>query len=422
MGDGEAMAAMPEPIKKRMEHSSGEEQIKLEFESRSSAIQQEYADLMEDARQHSQDWKLAGKSADRRDLNAELKKLKKVIAGSGRKVGADDPQHSSIDPVRRRLEQGRLLLRSAIMGVEDALRTEKQWTQVSIEGDETFPRAYMVAKYYLDASRMEFQEESLRAYMQEVQRAGTLEIDEIWLMSPMLQLNLLQRIRETVEKSNEKPVDDASAQLEKLSATLVRVQKASWKNIFQALSVTEAILREDPAGAYERMDFRSCDSYRAAVQELSRFCHRSEDEIARIAVKMARAGLSRFPAGSRRSLRHGHVGYYLVDKGRVYLEKEIEYRPQGMAFVRAVLLEAPALFYFLGVEFCIFAILLFILSGIRVGIPFISATCSSADGLFARNTERVPDHCGGADAADFQESGGRPGAQSGNSLLGKCGC
>ena len=56
------------------------------------------------------------------------------------------------------------------------------------------------------------------------------------------------------------------------------------------------------------------------------------------------------------------------------LEREIDYRPQGMAFVRAVLKEAPELFYFLGVEFCLFAIMMFILSGIPVGVPFIAAT------------------------------------------------
>ena len=227
---------------------------------------------------------------------------------------------------------------------------------------------------YLDAVQMDFQENSCLAYLQTVEKTGIFEMGEIWLLSSMLQLHILAEVSRIVQKPNAELPADSGERIEKLAATLVRVQKASWKATFQSLSVTEAILCEDPVGAYAKMDFRNCGSYRDAVEELSKYSGKTEDEVARIAVNMARAGLARFPAGSRLAQRHGHVGYYLVDKGRVYLEKEIGYRPQGMAFVRAVLLEAPALFYFLGVEFCIFAILLFILSGISVGVPFVAAT------------------------------------------------
>ena len=54
-------------------------------------------------------------------------------------------------------------------------------------------------------------------------------------------------------------------------------------------------------------------------------------------------------------------------------QRQIEYAPRGRALLRGILLEAPELFYFLGVEFAIFGIMLFLLSGIKVGVPFVAA-------------------------------------------------
>jgi len=368
------MAASPKLTKNLMDRSPSNEQIGMEFKTGQMHADDSDRALLEHARKTSEAWKLTGKSADKSRLREELKRIRSVLANTGTRDAGDPLKREMLEILGRQLRQGRLLLQSALMSVEDSLHTTEKWPQIDVEGGETLPRSYVAVKSYLQAVNMEFDEASLRSYLQIVQRSGIFEQKEIWLLSPMLQLNLLREVSEAVQKAKTVSPGDASRQVESLFAALVRAQKASWKDTFQLLSVTEAVLREDPAEVYGQMDFRSCDSYREAVQELSRFSNKPEEEIAEIAVKMARAGLSRFPAGSRRAQRHGHVGYYLVDKGRVYLEKEIEYQPQGMAYVRAVLLEAPALFYFLGVEFCIFAILLFILSGIQVGVPFVAAT------------------------------------------------
>jgi len=368
------MAATPKPINNRMDHPLANQQISLESTDDQKAKTESALDLTEDARRRSEAWKLAEKSADKGKLRNEIKNIKKILACAGNKAGSGDEQRTLSDSARGQLEQGRLLVQGAILNVEDALRTKDRWPQVLVDGDETAPRAYLAAKCYLDATRTEFQEGSLHDYVQVAQQAGHFEMRELWLLGPMLQMNLLRELSETVERKSDEPQSQLSGRIDKLLAALHRVQRAAWKDIFRSLSLTEAVLCKDPADVYGKMDFRSCDGYREAVQELSRFSNKSEDEIAEIAVKMAQAELSRFPVGSRRAQRHGHVGYYLIEKGRVYLEKEIEYRPQGMAFVRAVLLEAPALFYFLGIEFCIFAILLFILSGIKVGVPFVAAT------------------------------------------------
>jgi cyclic beta-1,2-glucan synthetase len=267
-----------------------------------------------------------------------------------------------------------MLLQSSASDVQNTLRALAPIAQVSLGEEQQAPRPYAAAKSYLSITQLNFEENSFVRFMRAVQEVGHFEVGELWSLSPMLQLSLLLQISECVRESNDENGTASVVQLGKLFTALDRVRRASWKKVFLQVSWTETILRGDPVDYYRRMDFQSCDHYREAVQQLSLFSDKSEEEVAQRAVNMALAGMSRFPAGTRQSQRYGHVGYYLVDKGRAYLEKEIRYQPQGLAFIRAVLLEAPALFYFLGVEFCIFAILLFILSGIPVGFPFFAAT------------------------------------------------
>ncbi len=282
--------------------------------------------LLKNARRRSQAWVLAEKSTDKHILWAELKKIRAGFAAARKRNSSKAGEQALPDFVRRTLEQGRVLFQSALLGIEDAIRPEERLQQITIEDGELSPRVYVATKNYLDAVEMDFQEESCRAYLQEVEKAGIFEMGEIWLLSPMLQLHLLSEVSLLVQKPNEELPSDSGQRIEGLFGALIRVQKASWKDTFQSLSVTEAILCEDPVGAYAKMDFRNCGSYRDAVEELSRYSSKTEDEIAQVAISMAQAGLARFPAGSRLAQRHGHVGYYLVDKGRVYLEKEIGYR------------------------------------------------------------------------------------------------
>jgi cyclic beta-1,2-glucan synthetase len=351
-----------------------DEKVQSEFGNVVAASEEEHIGLLDHARNQARAWVVDGRSAGNRSLKAELRKiaglLRQIKKDTARGGGATAMQES----VQLLLASGRLLLQSACLDAEDALEGEGALPQVSWTAGGSRARCYAAAKSYLDAVEDDFEEDTFRAYLQAVQESGAFEMAELWQLSPILQLNLLIQLGEEVEHAREGKRADVEERVGKILAALDHIRKASWKKTFQILSLTDAILCGDPAGAYPNMDFRSCNSYRAAVEQLARFANKPEEEVARTAVSMATAARQKFPLLSRQGQRHSHVGYYLVDKGRVLLEREIAYRPQGMAFVRAVLLEAPELFYFLGVEFCLFAIMMFILSGIPVGVPFIAAT------------------------------------------------
>ena len=93
-----------------------------------------------------------------------------------------------------------------------------------------------------------------------------------------------------------------------------------WREFFEGISVVERELRGDPAGLYGRMDFATRDRYRHVVEAIAKGSALGEREVAHMAVALASAA----GGGGERTGeddRSGHVGFYLVDKGRAHLER-----------------------------------------------------------------------------------------------------
>jgi cyclic beta-1,2-glucan synthetase len=130
-----------------------------------------------------------------------------------------------------------------------------------------------------------------------------------------------------------------------------------WNEFFERHNQVEAILREDPAGVYAQQDFATRDRYRRIVEELARGADVDEGVVVRRVVDMARAG-------SGDPIR-GHVGYYLVGRGRDALKAEL--RPSLPWHLEAVdaALAHPAWTYF-GAMLVLFAVTLVVLVGAGV--------------------------------------------------------
>jgi cyclic beta-1,2-glucan synthetase len=275
--------------------------------------------------------------------------------------------------LRKELISSRILLYSALVGAEDALRGSQYIPQIQ-ESGALVPRAYLIVQSYLSATSWEFDKESFLKYAEALQSRQPLEISEIWLLSPMLQLCLLLQIASEIQEIPPEPDQEKRLRVAAYCATLTQIRQADWQTVFSSLSVTESILLADPADAYPAMEFQSRDSYRQAVQELARYSRRSEEEIARLAVDLAREAANAVNPGARDSIRFTHVGYYLVSSGRRLVEKRIRYRPTGAALLRRFLVEVPELYYFLGVEFALFGLMVFFLSAIPGGVPLVAAS------------------------------------------------
>jgi len=89
-----------------------------------------------------------------------------------------------------------------------------------------------------------------------------------------------------------------------------------WRDFVEELSVVEHTLRRDPSRTYPHMDFATRDRYRHVVEALGRASKRTEREVAEAALALAQGGHD----------RAGHIGYYLVDRGRRQLERAVHMR------------------------------------------------------------------------------------------------
>lgn len=104
------------------------------------------------------------------------------------------------------------------------------------------------------------------------------------------------------------------------SVTSIRhIDATDWRSFFEATSVVERALREDPAGVYPIMDFLSRDRYRRTVERLARRWSLVEADVAKAAVDAASAALL---TGAADVVR-GHVGWHLISDGRPALEARL---------------------------------------------------------------------------------------------------
>ena len=87
----------------------------------------------------------------------------------------------------------------------------------------------------------------------------------------------------------------------------------NWRDFVEEQSAVEQIYRINAGGVYGRMDFATRDRYRHVAERIAKISPLSEDEIARLAVRLA--------AQHGRGTRSGHIGYYLIDKGLPDLER-----------------------------------------------------------------------------------------------------
>lgn len=94
--------------------------------------------------------------------------------------------------------------------------------------------------------------------------------------------------------------------------------EVDWRDFVETMSIMEKILRLDPNATYPMMDFGTRDRYRHVIEYLARDSSKSEAEVAEIAIQLA---INSINSGNA---RYCHVGFYLIDKGLMQLEKMLE--------------------------------------------------------------------------------------------------
>ena len=119
------------------------------------------------------------------------------------------------------------------------------------------------------------------------------------------------------------------ASMANLIGSLRLMSSFDWSEFFESVSLVEQVLQRDPAGVYARMDFRSRDRYRHAVEELAEPTGEDQLRVARKSVERARRIGERTPDS-----RGAHVGYHLIGAGRRDFEQSVAWVPNLRQRVR----------------------------------------------------------------------------------------
>ena len=99
----------------------------------------------------------------------------------------------------------------------------------------------------------------------------------------------------------------------------------NWAEFFEAVSPVDKILQCD--SPYAEMDFVTRDTYRHAIEDLSRGTGLSEiDVTARVMDRARLAGVEPYASKQPERDRHTDPGYYLISQGRRAFEQELGYR------------------------------------------------------------------------------------------------
>ncbi|MBN2260079.1 MAG: glycosyl transferase [Clostridiales bacterium] len=100
-----------------------------------------------------------------------------------------------------------------------------------------------------------------------------------------------------------------------LFTSLNKISMLNWHKIFEDVSVVENMLKDDPSGIYNQMDFHSRNYYRKKLEKLAEKYGISETKIAMTSLKLSNNNID-LP-------KKNHVGYYIIANGKKELLESI---------------------------------------------------------------------------------------------------
>ncbi len=169
-------------------------------------------------------------------------------------------------------------------------------------------------------------------------RGPTLALPLTWIEQQLAEsgLNIEQLVRSGNQQQAAEQVSVSNS-----IGSLRLLGSIDWHKFVEAMSVVERTLRTDPGNAYAAMDFASRDRYRHVIEEVARTSELSEAAVADHAIELARMADASDEGGDRTR----HVGFYLIDRGRLELEAATRARPSTAAILRRAAIRFPLRLY-----------------------------------------------------------------------------
>jgi cyclic beta-1,2-glucan synthetase len=301
--------------------------------------------LVEAARSLAQSHAASPAAASPRRFRQRLTRLNRTIERALPLLAAEPPPEPAAGAAEWLLDNAHLLA-EALAQVHETLAPGflRRLPALAVPASGAEPRVYALARELVREGEGHFDPDRAKRFLDAYLPAPPVTMGELWALPAMLRLVLLEELAGDAGRlvsplpAGRGPVDPVhtgrAVQSLRVLATL------SWEAFFEEVSRVHRELCSDPAGVYARMDFETRDRYRKAVERLSRRAGVPEEGVASAAVRLARSGGA--------DPRLGHVGHWLVDRGRTALEAEIGSPPGTGERLRRALAEAgPALYLLL---------------------------------------------------------------------------
>ena len=279
----------------------------------------------------------------------------------------------------RLLYENILLIQAELEESNQTFRGAQRLPLVRTPDGAIVPRIATIAEDYLTGTAYQFSAVSFSDYIQAFQDTTVLDMAELWMLIPALKLALLEQIAQRGRRLLQDPVRSYGVQ--EMVRSLREIKQTTWKGVIEPLIRFDRVLRQDPAGAYTRMDYESRELYRQKLVKLADHSDCSEMEVAGAALTLAREAQRHPDNDPRVTLRRSHIGTYLVAEGKPLLQQRIDFRtPIGdriPTFVRS----HPDEFYLPGIA--VFTLL------IVLGVVLMLTDASTSLGLVLLSTLAV---------------------------------
>jgi cyclic beta-1,2-glucan synthetase len=228
--------------------------------------------------------------------------------------------------------------------------------------NEIGPRVLAIAESCLKAAGTSLSKMQFTEFCLAFEETTPLEFHEIGALVPALKLVLLEEIatRGTELVANPAAKDSADEPAKRVVPYIKvfqHVTQTSWKDELESLIPFDGILREDPAGVYGVMSAESRSMYRESVARLARRSDRTELEVAKEALTLARQAQRKTYGDPRIGLRESHIGYYLVAEGAAILAQRVGYHATMGERFRTLLRRHPDEFLLGGIAVLTFSII-----------------------------------------------------------------
>jgi cyclic beta-1,2-glucan synthetase len=214
---------------------------------------------------------------------------------------------------------------------------------------QILPRVLAIAEFFLKQTDTNFSKSDFIAFCLAFEEVTPLEFHEIGTLVPALKLVLLEQVAALGSALIKDPASKTSARIVPYITVFQHVTQTSWKDELESLIPFDGILREDPAGAYSVMDVESRNVYREKVAQIAKRSARTEMEVAKEALDLARGAQKRTFTDPRVALRESHIGYYLIAGGAEILCQRVGFFPHMNERFRTLLRRHPDEFLLIGI-------------------------------------------------------------------------